>query len=214
MSDAFNTNFINPTVATSTMTGAKCSEIFTLHGSFRSAPIKIDALVGATHAADGKYHRINSDGWSKMLVWQVMAAVDGNDAGTYVILGKRPFLNGSFDTSAMVTGSVFTGFTEDNIYLPCPVISSTVVNPGTDSDDDTANTPPQGSHQCSSTFTFNNHAGTLADVSVTLTDISSTTAQTYVGGGITIDVRGCKEVTLMAADQGTPHGYFLGQFVE
>ena len=214
MSNAFNTNFINPTVATSTMTGAKCSEIFTLQGNFRTAPIKIDALVAATHAADGIYHRINSDGWSKMLVWQVMAAIDGNDAGTYVVLGKRPFLSGSFDTSSMATTSVFTGFTEDNIYLPCPVISSTVVNPGTDADENTPQTPPMGSHQCGATFTFNNHNGTLDDVSITLTDVSSTTAQTYVGGGITIDVRGCKEVTLMAADQGSPHGYFLGQFIE
>ena len=214
MSDAFNTNFINPSIATSTMTGAKCSEIFTLHGNFREAPIKIDTLAAATHAADGIYHRINSDGWSKMLVWQVMAASDADDAGTYVVIGKRPFISSSFDTSSMATGSVFTGFTEDNIYLPCPVISSTAVNPGTDSDDTSPNTPPQGSHQCSSSFTFNNHAGTLADVSVTLTDLSSTTAQTYVGGGITVDVRGCTEVSLMAADAGAPHGYFLGQFIE
>ena len=94
------------------------------------------------------------------------------------------------------------------------MISSTVVNSGTDSDDTTPNTPPMGSHQCGSTFTFNNHGGTMADVSITLTDVSSTTAQTFVGGGITIDVRGSTEVTLMAADQGAPHGYFLGQFIE
>ena len=212
MSAVFQTNVINPSIATSTLTGAKCSEIFTILGNIRTTSATIEDMAASTPADGGVYQRINSDGWSVLQVWQVFAATDGSDAGTYSVLGKRPFVSTSFPTDAINTSNVFTGLTAANTYLPCPVISSSGVAPGTDSDDTTANTPPMGSHQVGSTFTFNNHGGTTADASVTL-NLLSDTSTTFVGGGVLVDIRGTTEVTMIMTDSPVPHGYFIGQFI-
>ena len=212
MSAVFQTNTIIPSIATSTMTGTKSSEIFTLLGDITTAPIDIEDMSGTTPADAGIYQRINSDGWSTLQVWQVCAAADAADAGSFVVVGKRPFVSSSFITDNITTASVFGGLTASNVYLPCPVISSSVVNPGTDSDDTSPNTPPMGLHQVSSGFTFNNHAGTLQDVSATLSLLSDTNT-TYIGGGTVIDVRGTTEITLVPTVQAAGEGYFIGQFI-
>jgi len=194
------------------MTGSKSSEIFTLLGDSTTAPIDIEDMSGTTPAKNGIYQRINSDGWSTLQVWQVFVAADGADAGCFAVVGKRPFASSSFITDNIDGNNVFAGLTASNVYLPCPVLSSSVVNPGADSDADTPNSPPMGLHQVSSGFTLNNFAGTLDDVSVTLSLLSDTNT-TYIGGGAVIDVRGTTEITLVPTVQSAGEGYFIGQFI-
>ena len=71
-----------------------------------------------------------------------------------------------------------------------------------------------GTHNVSSVFTFANHDGALEGVDVTLNLLSSTNS-TYIGGGITIDVRGTTEITMMPtqASHSDIDGYFIGQFI-
>ena len=208
MADVFNTTFIKPRIATSTMTGAKCSEVFTLNTDSSQPPIDIEDIVGGTAASDGIYVRVNSDGWSTLQVWWVTSSGDGAIPGTWAVMGKRPFTSSSMIAPA---GSVYS-LVEATAYLPCPITSSTVVNPGTDSDATAPLSPPMGTHQVGTVWTYGDHAGPILGVSDKFLALSDTNS-TVVGGGIVVDVRGTTEITVQAALQGDGEGYYIGQFI-
>tara|TARA_R110002020_G_scaffold215462_7_gene422701 strand:- start:2710 stop:3363 length:654 start_codon:yes stop_codon:yes gene_type:complete len=216
MATNLNTTTVIPSVLTSTYKGHKASEVFVLNSDLREgASTAVTSIVGTTSDA-GQFYAVNSDGWSELQLWHLSELADTESCGTYSVIGKRPFLSASFN-DGNIQGSVFKALDESNVWFPCPVLSSSVINPGTDSDAAAPITPPAGCHQCGSMFTFDNHAGGVLDVTDTSVLISGTTR---LFGGVTIDVRGTKEITVVAGvdlsgglNAGDAEGYILGQFV-
>lgn len=214
MSANLNSTLVNPSILSSTMKGQKCSEVFLLNSDLREgASTAVTSIVGTINST-GQFYPVRSDGWSELQLWHLSELADGENSGTYSVIGKRPFVSDSFN-DGNIQGSVFKDLTESNVWFPCPVLSSSVINPGTDSDAAAPITPPAGCHQCGSMFTFDNHAGSVLDVTDTSVLISGSTR---LFGGVTVDVRGTKEITVVSgqalgADSNDAEGYILGQFI-
>lgn len=214
MSAELNTTVVNPSILSSTYTGNKCSEVFLLNSDVTtSAGTAVTTLDVDDAEAAGQFHAVNSDGWSELQIWLVGTIADGGTSGSHSVVGRRHFVSASLPTANIDTG-VFGGdageITALNAWFSCPVLSSTVVNPGTDSDATSAFSPPMGCHQCGSMVTWESHGGTVQDVS----DISILLdGTTRIFGGATIDVRGTKEITVVSGEATTGEAYILGQFV-
>ena len=247
MTATFSETITTPSVATTTMTGCKCSEIFLMNEdrteSFTAA--NASGSIGTMQASflpslgvSGPLVRINSEGWSRLLVWEILDSTDrGNQATTLVstIMGMRPAFNktatsaGNSNLAALQTGNspfvlqknnLIVG-TEGNIpfrWEPCPVITGQV-NPGTDSGgtpgvDPIA--PPMGCHSSSASFTFAKKPSGLQQTSYAKTEVNfSPTNTTFISGPAVIDVTGTTQIfhfptTTPAQDEP---GYFVGQFI-
>lgn len=216
MTAKLNTTVVNPSVLSSTYKGHKCSEVFLLNSDATlNEGTAVTDLLASTAEAAGQFYTVNSDGWSELQIWLVGTVADGEASGTHTVIGKRHFVSTSFPTDNIDSG-VYQAITGLNAWFSCPVLSSTVINPGTDSDDATPNSPPMGCHQCGSMVTWDSHAGGVLDVSDTSLLLNGTTR---VFGGAVVDVRGTKEITVVSGDPTVAAGansgeaYILGQFI-
>lgn len=226
MSAELNTTVVNPSILSSTYKGHKCSEVFLLNSNATlNEGVAVITLDSGDAEPAGQFHAVNSDGWSELQIWLVGTLADGQRSGTHTVIGKRHFVSASLPTGNIST-NVYGGdageITALNAWFSCPVLSSTVVNPGTDADANSPFSPPMGCHQCGSMVTWDSHNGGVQDVSDTSALLNGTTR---VFGGVTVDVRGTKEITVISGDPvlcgtadggaGTDSGeaYILGQFV-
>ena len=223
MSAVFNTTTIIPSIRTSTYRGENCSEIFTLNSNHKedTTGLKIKALVDATPSASGDIYRVNSSGWSRLLVWEVLDTTGFRGAVAIpvkgmVVLGKKDIYNNTshpLDTSSISTSDVDVP-SSDYSWFPCTVLNSQV-RMGTDSDAADPNTPPQGSHNVGNVFSFTtSKVSTIVNYAVTSVGASATN-DTNVLGPAMIDVSGTKEVALLPIknDDVDTEGYLIGQFI-
>ena len=220
MSAELNTTVVNPSILSSTYKGHKCSEVFLLNSDATlNEGVAVTTLVPDDAEAAGQFHAVNSDGWSELQIWLVGTVADGEASGTHTVIGRRHFVSASLPTGNIST-NVYGGdageITALNAWFSCPVLSSTVVNPGTDADANSPFSPPMGCHQCGSMVTWDSHNGGVQDVSDTSALLNGTTR---IFGGVTVDVRGTKEITVISCDPTVAAGansgeaYILGQFV-
>ena len=225
MTAVFNTKILTPSRMTSTRQGHFASEVFTLISDHKTDfdGVGIKDLVDASESSSGDVYRVNSSGWSKLLVWELLDVTGfrgsaGVPLANMSVLGKKDTYNTTnrpLDTSSMVTTAVDVP-TVDQGWFPCPVLNSHV-RVGMDSDATPANTPPQGSHNVGSMFNFSpNRSGTIN----TLTSIGvSSTNDTDVVGPAVIDVSGTKEIAILsvigtaAFSTVSTDGYVIGQFI-
>tara|TARA_R100000664_G_scaffold31626_1_gene45428 strand:- start:1571 stop:2245 length:675 start_codon:yes stop_codon:yes gene_type:complete len=223
MTAVFNTKTLIPSRMTSTRQGHFASEIFTLNSNHKedTTGLKIKALVDATPSSSGDIYRVNSSGWSRLLVWEILDTTGFRGATAkpvkaMVVLGKKDIYNTTghpLDTSSMLLSNVDVP-SSDYGWFPCTVLNSEV-RPGSDANATPANTPPQGSHNVGNVFTFTtSRVGTVINYGVTSVGVSATN-DTNVLGPAMIDVSGTKEVALLPIknDDADTEGYLIGQFI-
>tara|TARA_R110002020_G_scaffold215462_7_gene422702 strand:- start:3372 stop:4112 length:741 start_codon:yes stop_codon:yes gene_type:complete len=239
----FSETITTPSVATTTMTGCKCSEIFLMNENRTQVFTGSNATTGISGVQGaflpslgivGPLVRVNSEGWSRLLVWEIVDSTDrGNQATTLVstIMGMRPAFNNtatgantnlaSIQTSSspfiLATNDTIVG-TEGNIpfrWEPCPVIAGQV-NPGTDPEGTPPVAPPMGCHSSGASFTFAKKPSGLQQTSYAKTEVNfSPTNTTFISGPAVIDVTGTTQIFHFPTTtpfQDEP-GYFVGQFI-
>ena len=224
MTAVFNTKTLIPSRMTSTRQGHFASEMFTLISDHTTDfdGVGIKDLVDASESSSGDVYRVNSSGWSKLLVWEIfdVTGFRGSVAkpiANMAVIGKKDIYNTTghpLDTSAVVDTAVDIP-SSDYGWFPCPVLNSHV-RVEMDSNATPANTPPQGSHNVGSMFTFSpDRAGTSG---ANYVEVSSTN-DTVVSGPAMIDVSGTKEIALLPVKHSNvfatvdTHGYVIGQFI-
>lgn len=224
MTAVFNTTTILPSIKTSTFRGENCSELFILNASGSVNLGDIEDLSEATPDANGDIYRVHSSGWSKMLVWVMI------NKTAFRIVNSTPEPTAVFGLRDQYNSLPYHPLTTDNIstsdvrvvvknagWFPCPVLSSSQINPGTDSNLSTP--PPHGTHQVGNRFTFSSNprgAGGFNhnwDASVEFSDAAD--HDTYVLGPAIIDVSGTKEIFLssQALISVETAKYYIGQFI-
>lgn len=209
-----NTTLVNPSILSSTMKGHKCSEVFLLNSDTTTGQdTQATTILAGDTASDGQFHVVRSDGWSELQLWMVGSIADGAASGTHTVIGKRHFVSESFPTGN-ISSNVYKAITALNAWFSCPVLSSTTINPGTDSNATTPVSPPMGCHQSGSMVTWDSHAGGVLDVSDTSVLLNGTSR---IFGGVTVDVRGTKEITVVTGEAtvttASNGAYILGQFI-
>lgn len=246
MTATFSATITTPSIASSTMTGCNFSEIFLMNEDRTESFTNTNASlsIGTMQASFlpsvpvvGPIVRINSEGWSRLLVWEILDSTDrSNPAQTLVstIMGMRPAFNNTAIASndhladIQINDSPFILESSDKIvgtqgnipfrWEPCPVITGQV-NPGTDSGgtpgvDPIA--PPMGCHSSGASFTFGKKPSGLQQTSYANTEVNfSPTNNTFISGPAVIDVTGTTQIFHFPTNtpvQDEP-GYFVGQFI-
>ena len=235
---------ITPSVLSTTMTGCKCSEIFLMNEDrtesftdvvFKTMMSSWNPILGIK----GPLVRINSEGWSTLLVWEIY---DGTDRGspttpiTSMVMGQRPAFNSTATAEGVLDGEgnvdvnastkTIAGSTGLFTWEPCRVISGRP-NTGRVSSS-TGNdpiSPPMGCHSSGNVFTFAkgpifNNTGSTGGGSMQpdrdATEVKfSATDDTYMSGPAVIDVTSTTQILhfpIFTPSTDEP-GYFVGQFI-
>lgn len=239
MATTFSKTIITPSVQSTTMTGCKCSEIFLMNEdrtqSFTGVALSTITATFIPGIAEGPLVRINSEGWSTLLVWSIYDSTDRSNTTTpinSVVMGRRPAFNitatgeGDLDEEGNVyvlpKNTTTSGSTGAFRWEPCPLINSKQPVPGRDSDPpgDVPISPPMGCHVSGNVFTFakgprTNAGGNLQpDKAATEINFSSTN-DTYLSGPAVIDVSSTTQIfhlPVVTPSTDEP-GYFVGQFI-
>lgn len=180
MSATLSKTVITPSVLSTTMTGCKCSEIFLMNEdrtqSFVDVPFTTATALFNPGLAEGPLVRINSEGWSTLLVWEVLNLEEGSGKNIVqsklvdsIVMGKRPAFNSTATDEGVLDGSgslyvnnnpnTISGLTGLFTWEPCPVINNRP-NPGrvsTNTENPSATegeSPPMGCHSLGNVFTF------------------------------------------------------------
>jgi len=233
-SPLFNQTIL-PSVKTSTFQKENCSELFVLSSQTGveddriSGDKSIVEDLGATPTATGPYRKIDSSGWSRMLVWLVVN--DEANKVTSATFAKRTQvlgLSNLYNTTAhpLTTDNISDDDVEvvaSNVaWFPCTVVSGSQVRPGVDetddgSSDDGFNVPPTGTHNVGANITFNNGFSENQGHNFGFSNLFTTSSNydTYILGPAVVDVSGTKAVTLYTKEGSAlgVAGYYVGQFI-
>ena len=235
---------ITPSVLSTTMTGCKCSEIFLMNEdrteSFTDVIFKT-MMSGWAPAlgVKGPLVRINSEGWSTLLVWEIYDATDRGSTTTPIssmVMGQKPAFNSTATAEGVLDGegnayvntatTTIAGSTGLFTWEPCRVISGRP-NTGRISSS-TSNdpvSPPMGCHSSGNVFTFakgpifnntGNTSGNSMQPDKEATEVKfSATDDTYMSGPAVIDVTSTTQILhlpIFTPSTDEP-GYFVGQFI-
>ena len=244
MTASLSETIITPSVQSTTMTGCKCSEVFLMNEDrtedftdvvFRTMMAGFNPLIGVK----GPLVRINSEGWSTLLVWEIYDATDRGSPTrptSSMVVGRRSAFNstatgeGVLDAegNAYVNDSPSTSAGSTGLFTwePCRVITGqpNIGRVSTETPEDPV-CPPMGCHSSGNVFTFikgpyfnsaSNTSGGSMQPDKEATEVKfSATNDTYMSGPAVIDVTSTTQILhlpIFTPDTDEP-GYFVGQFI-